>query len=134
MVVRSGYGILYLPNDIRCNLASNNDPVNSFNNRFSGTLDNSVTPTDVLRNPFPSGLLHATGRTPNVQQVFYGQSIAASIYNAPYSYAQQWNFDVERELPGGIALSVAYAGSKGTHLPGPDQNLDQLPTQFMSLG
>src|SRR5262249_46056157 len=26
------------------------------------------------------------------------------------------------------------AGSKGTHLPGPDQQLDQIPTQFFALG
>ena len=29
---------------------------------------------------------------------------------------------------------MAYAGSKGTHLPGPNQQLDQLPSQFLSLG
>ena len=56
-----------------------------------------------------------------MQQLFIGQGIAASIYNEPYSYAQQWNFDMQRELPGGMALSLAYAGSKGTHLPGPNQ-------------
>lgn len=133
-VIRTGYGIFWLPNDIRWNLAPNNDAVNSFNNPFNGTLDGSVTPLDTLRNPFPNGLLPVPGRSPNLQQIFAGQGIAASIYNAPYSYAQQWNFDLQRELPGGMALSLAYAGSKGTHLPGPDQQLDQLPVQFMSLG
>jgi hypothetical protein len=29
---------------------------------------------------------------------------------------------------------VAYAGSKGTHLPGPSQQLDQLPPEYMALG
>jgi hypothetical protein len=133
-VMRAGYGIFWLPNDIRWNLAPNNDAVNSFTNPFNGTLDGSVTPLDTLRNPFPNGLLPVPGRSPNVQQVFYGQGIAASIYNAPYSYAQQWNFDFQRELPGGMALSLAYAGSKGVHLPGADQQLDQLPASFLSLG
>jgi hypothetical protein len=133
-VVRTGYGIFWLPNDVRWNLAPNNDPVNSFNNPFNGTLDGSVTPLDKLGNPFPNGLLQVPGRSPNLQQIFYGQSIAASVYNAPYSYAQQWNFNVQHELPGGMALSVAYAGSKGVHLPGPDQNLDQLPASFLSMG
>ncbi|MEP6536449.1 MAG: TonB-dependent receptor, partial [Bryobacteraceae bacterium] len=134
MVIRTGYGIFWLPTDIRWNMVPNNDAVNSFNNPFNGTLDGSVTPTDVLRNPFPNGLLPTPGRSANVQQRFYGQSIAASIYDAPYSYAQQWNFNVQRELPGGFALSLSYAGSKGTHLPGPDQSLDQLPPEFMALG
>ncbi|MDQ2900063.1 MAG: TonB-dependent receptor [Acidobacteriota bacterium] len=133
-VIRTGYGIFWLPNDIRWNMAPNNDAVNSFANPFNGTLDGSVTPNDLLRNPFPGGLLPAPGRSPNVQKVLYGQGVAAAVYNDPYSYAQQWNFDVQHELPGGLALSVAYAGSKGTHLPGPDQQLDQLPPEFMALG
>ncbi|MDQ6705866.1 MAG: TonB-dependent receptor, partial [Acidobacteriota bacterium] len=133
-VLRTGYGIFWLPNDIRWNMAPNNDAVNSFTNPFNGTLDGSLTPNDLLRNPFPGGLLPAPGKSPNVQRVLYGQSVAAAVYHDPYSYAQQWNFDVQHELPGGLALSVAYAGSKGTHLPGPDQQLNQLPPEFMALG
>jgi Carboxypeptidase regulatory-like domain len=133
-VIRTGYGIFWLPNDVRWNIAPNNDAVNSFNNPFNGTLDGSVTPNDTLRNPFPNGIVQTPGRSPNLQQIFYGQSIAATVFGDPFSYAQQWNFDIQRELPGGMALSVAYAGSKGTHLPGPDQQLDQLPPEYMSLG
>jgi hypothetical protein len=33
-----------------------------------------------------------------------------------WPYVQQWNLDVQRELPEHIILSVAYVGSKGTHL------------------
>ena len=29
---------------------------------------------------------------------------------------------------------MAYAGSKGTYLPGPDQQLNQIPTEFFALG
>jgi hypothetical protein len=133
-VVRTGYGIFWLPNDVRWSLSPNNDVVNSFTNPFNGTLDGSVTPNDVLRNPFPNGLLPAPGRSANALYFLRGQGITAPIYNDPYAYAQQWNLDFERELPGNMALSVAYAGSKGTHLPGGSQNLDQLPDQFMSLG
>jgi hypothetical protein len=133
-VIRTGYGIFWLPNDVRWNMVPNNDAVNSFDNPFNGTLNGSVTPLDVLSNPFPNGLLPTPGRNPNLQRVLIGQSVAGAIYNDKYGYAQQWNFDVQRELPGGFALSVAYAGSKGVHLPGPDQQLDQLPPEFMSLG
>ena len=133
-VIRTGYGVFYLPSDVEWNLSPNNDIVNSFNNPFNGTLDGSVTPNDALRNPFPNGLLPVPGRSPNVQQLIYGQGPSAPIYGQRHPYAQQWNLDIERELPGQMALSVAYAGSKGTHLPGPNQNLNQLPDQFMSLG
>lgn len=133
-VIRAGYGIFYLPNDIAFGFAPNNDIVNAYSNPFVGTLDGSLTPKERLSNPFPNGLLPAPGRSPNLQQLFYGQGVTAPIYDEAHGYSQQWNFDVQRELGGGLALSVTYAGSKGTHLPGPDQQLNQLPEEFMSLG
>jgi hypothetical protein len=36
--------------------------------------------------------------------------------NVRWPYVQQWNLDVEHELPGHILLQVSYVGSKGTHL------------------
>ena len=33
-----------------------------------------------------------------------------------WPYVQQWHLDVQRELPGKTTLTVAYVGSKGTHL------------------
>lgn len=35
---------------------------------------------------------------------------------AVWPYVQQWNLNVQREMPSHIMLSVAYVGSKGTHL------------------
>jgi len=35
---------------------------------------------------------------------------------AIWPYVQQWNLNVQKELPGNIVASVAYVGSKGTHL------------------
>ncbi len=35
---------------------------------------------------------------------------------AIWPYVQQWNLNVQKELPGRIVASVAYVGSKGTHL------------------
>jgi hypothetical protein len=32
------------------------------------------------------------------------------------AYLQSWNFNVQRELPGGVAVMAGYFGSKGTHL------------------
>jgi len=33
-----------------------------------------------------------------------------------WPYMQQWNLGVEHQLPSNIMLSVAFVGSKGTHL------------------
>jgi len=133
-VLRAGYGIFWLSNDIAFGFAPNNDPVNAYTTPFLGTTDGSVTPRDTLNNPFPNGLIAPPGRSPNVQQLFWGQGMTAPVYDEPHAYAQQWNLDVQREIMGGLALSMAYAGSKGTHLPGPSQQIDQLPVEFMALG
>ncbi|NWF84499.1 MAG: TonB-dependent receptor, partial [Bryobacteraceae bacterium] len=133
-VMRAGYGIFFLGNDIAFGFAPNNDNVNGYTTPFLGTTDGSLTPLDKLSNPFPKGLVAPPGRSPDVQQLFFGQGITSAIYNESHGYAQQWNLDFQQELAGGASISVAYAGSKGTHLPGPDQQLNQLPVEFMSLG
>jgi hypothetical protein len=35
---------------------------------------------------------------------------------AQWPYVQQWNLDFQKELPGHFVTSIAYVGSKGTHL------------------
>jgi hypothetical protein len=35
---------------------------------------------------------------------------------AQWPYVQQWNLDFQKELPGHLVTSIAYVGSKGTHL------------------
>ena len=43
-------------------------------------------------------------------------SLVSIPNKALWPYVQQWNFGVQHELPTHIVLSVAYVGSKGTHL------------------
>jgi hypothetical protein len=49
------------------------------------------------------------------------------------AYAQQWNFNIQRTLPGNFVLDTAYAGARGIHLYGA-LNYDQLPNELLSLG
>ncbi|MBY0503881.1 MAG: carboxypeptidase-like regulatory domain-containing protein [Bryobacteraceae bacterium] len=133
-VIRTGWGLFFLPNDVAFNSAPNIDISNAYTTPYVGTLDGSITPADRLSNPFPNGIIQAPGRSPNIQRLFYGQGVSAPVFNDPRANTQQWNFDVQRELAGGMALDVAYAGSKGTHLPGPNQALNQLPESFLSQG
>jgi hypothetical protein len=39
----------------------------------------------------------------------------------------KWSFDVQRELPGGFAATIGYAGSKGTHVGNSIGNFNQAP-------
>jgi len=43
-------------------------------------------------------------------------NVTAIPTKAVWPYAQQWSFSVQRELPWNMLASVAYVGSKGTHL------------------
>ena len=48
--------------------------------------------------------------------VLFPLSLTQIPTKAIWPYVQQWNLDVQKELPGNIIASVAYVGSKGTHL------------------
>ncbi len=133
-VIRTGYGIFWIPSDVVFSISPNNDPVNAYTTPFVGTLDSSITPFNRLSNPFPNGIIPAPGHNVDALALFYGQGITAPLPKDPAGYAQQWNFDLQRELPGGFAVDLAYAGSKSTHLPAYTQQIDQLPDQFLSLG
>ena len=58
----------------------------------------------------------------------------------PLGYSQQWNLALERNLGGSSLASLAYAGSKGTHLiiaspyTGSGLQLNQIPDQYLSMG
>src|SRR5262249_40785680 len=95
-------------------------------------LDGGITPADKLSNPFPNGLNQATGNQLGLKTLL-GQDIITVFRNDRTAYAQQWNINVQREIPGGLLLDVAYAGSKSNKLP-VDVQLNQLPDQVLSQG
>jgi hypothetical protein len=45
-----------------------------------------------------------------------GTSVNAILYNAAQPHVLQENLTLERQLPGNMSLSIAYAGSRGAHL------------------
>jgi len=129
-VIRTGYGIFYLPVDVRWDDAPHNLFINTFNTPWLASLDGGVTPNTVLSNPFPTGIIQPKGRDQawiNVQ----GSGLEAPVSTNKAPYVQQWNFNIQRQFPGNMLVDVAYAGSKGTHLPMHSQDLDQLQPQFL---
>jgi len=49
-------------------------------------------------------------------------------------YSQQWNFTVQRTIGKDWNVELGYLGSKNTRLGIPDPNINQLPSQYLSLG
>ncbi len=45
---------------------------------------------------------------------------------------EQWNVDIQRELPLGFFADVAYAGSHGVHLPQYSTHINQIGNNFVA--
>jgi hypothetical protein len=147
-VIRGGYGIFWISNAVAWP-APETDFVNSGSTPLVTSVDGGFTPcqtpsptgcTPTLSNtfnlydPYRNGILSAPGRNPVYQELAYGSGIYPNYPHNPPAYYQQWNVDVQRELPGGTLIDVAYAAAKGQHLPDYAQNIDALPDKYLSLG
>jgi hypothetical protein len=92
-----------------------------------------LSPNSTLSSPFPSGVDHPTGNSPNFQPALEGGPLISTNPNAAYGYSQQWNLGIEHQFGATTLLDVAYAGSKGTNLTNA-VNINQLPDSDDSMG
>jgi hypothetical protein len=129
-VLRAGYGISYPPTVLSQD-GPNLSPVNNATNVFTNGN---------VADPFPSGFNLPLRRTATPNN-FYGLPVfVMRVPGRPAGYVQQWNGAVERQIGKDASLTVAYAGSKGTHLlmqgwaTVSNIGLNQLPDQYQSLG
>ena len=141
-VVRAGYGLSYLP----FSLAQDDTGVSPING-ITTAVDNSFQVTtgqpDVISatvaNPFPQGVLQPPGRSANLAS-YYGTTVVSRVPGQRPAYQQQWNLAVERQISRNGTVTVAYAGSKGTHLlmqgfaTAPNLNINQVSNKYLALG
>ena len=113
-VIRVGYGIFYA----MAPWGANNYGTSPFraSTPWLTSLD-GVTPNDLLRNPFPEGVIQPEGSSGGLTA---GNGLGVggpvpSVMTTPYN--QQWNFTIARQLGTTVAVELAYAGNKGTNLP-----------------
>ena len=132
-VIRSGYGIFWIPNQSLLGNSPYGDTINSLTNTMVPTLDN-VLPLNTFDDPFPGGVSQPPGRDPNFESKLWSFTAGTLTPDNPQGYMQQWNLNIQRELPWGIFADAAYAGSKGTHLPVGGYQINQLPDQYLALG
>jgi Carboxypeptidase regulatory-like domain/TonB dependent receptor len=154
-VVRGGYGIFWIPNYVSFGVNPDLDLVSLARTPFTATTNAGLTPFSTLDGfnctlplgtsfasftcaqpgPFGSkGIVLPPGRSGDTSAF---AAAAGSIRLAPYlnpknGYVQQWNFDIQRELPGGFFADVAYAGSHGVHLPQFETHVNQIPDSFVA--
>ncbi|HLV87947.1 MAG TPA: carboxypeptidase regulatory-like domain-containing protein [Candidatus Sulfotelmatobacter sp.] len=136
-VVRSGYGIMWTPNDVSFALNPINDMVNAPGTTYIGTVD-GTHPYNSISLPFPDGISPPPGRSLGAQgtQEFLTRVVQSitevNPYNHSNAYVQQWNLSLERQLPAGFSLSAAYVGSKGTHLEPYSQQTNQISDSMLA--
>ena len=104
-VIRGGYGMFYGASSLyRTDELSDIYPF-SVNESYSATASNPLLLT--VSNPYPVAKRRVGGIT----------STSGQDINSKDQYLQSWSLTMERDFGGGTVLEVAYAGSKGTHLP-----------------
>jgi hypothetical protein len=66
---------------------------------------------------------------------FLGQGVSIDQRDQRTPMSQQWDFDVQQQLPGQWIVDVAYTGNHGTHLVAGGYDLNQLTaSQYQTLG
>ena len=135
-VLHGGYGILYAP--LRYDPTSSLAPGYNAASSYIASQDNNQTPAGSLENPFPNGLQKPAGNSAGLLTGL-GNSVTTYDQNLHAPRVQQFSFGVDQELPGQIALSVSYIGSRGTNLsPSPTSstpiNINQLNPSNFSVG
>ena len=134
-VFRSAYGILYSASSFTASGTSGTSGTQGYQSStgYNATIDNYKTYLTTLSNPFPNGYnLPNAGPGTNL-----GLGISDGlILNNNNPMIQQWNGNLQRELPGGFVVEVGYLGSKGHHLIDGESNLplNQLRATAFALG
>ena len=133
-VIRSGYGLFWIPAAITEVTGDNRAPAWAINTLAVASQDGGLTPYNTLDNPYPSGILDPPGNKAGLNTLI-GQNAAANQRNFRAGYMQQWNFDIQQELGRNTVLEVLYAGSSGVGLPAQwASQLNQLQDRYLPLG
>jgi carboxypeptidase family protein len=127
-VVRGGYGIFYEP--LKEGSFADQDGLGFFNKE-------TLTTANVAPFQIDSGVPHLlppTGPfTPEGQNGNGGVILVPRNSGRPADI-QTWNLDIQRQITTNLVVSVAYVGSKGTHLPALNIIPNQVNPSFLSLG
>jgi Carboxypeptidase regulatory-like domain len=135
--IRSGYGIFWIPNYVSFALNPLNDMVNAGTTTYTGTVD-GIHPINTISLPFPNGIALPPGRSLGAQgtQQYLTQTVQSITEvdpeDHPNGYMQQWNLNIQRELPASFFISAAYVGAKGTHLASYSQQIDQISDALLA--
>ena len=100
--IRAGYGIFF--------------EHGTSNETNTGSLEGSAPLVINMTQYFPKNYSCIGKGSGCSAQGAYPLNVTSIQKKAVWPYAQQWSLSVQRELPWDLLMTVAYTGSKGTHL------------------
>ncbi len=118
-ILRGGFGMSYVDLDANGSTTPQSSPITSLTLPALGPLSN----------PFPQlngHLPQPVGRDPNFSKSIQGLSVGGNVPGSPYPYVEQWNLNIQHQLPGNSVVQIGYQGSKGTHIE-IGMNMNQIP-------
>ncbi|HTX42375.1 MAG TPA: carboxypeptidase regulatory-like domain-containing protein [Acidobacteriaceae bacterium] len=95
-------------------------------NSTAYNADGNTVMVNPLSNPFPAGIVQPTGSSLG-PATGIGAPLTSALHSQSEPTVYDYNFGYEVQLPGSIALNVAYVGSHGLYLAMNGQDLNELP-------
>ena len=140
-MLRGGYGLYWAPYNYPApstHRRSNYGQV-GFTQNTSSPQTAAHVPTVTLANPFPNGLVQPSGSSLGLaRRRRHRHRFVDQNRSAPR--VQQYSVDLQRELPGNMAITFSYIGARGDHLAArrhrstPPVNINQLDPKYLALG
>ncbi|MBK7927637.1 MAG: TonB-dependent receptor [Bryobacterales bacterium] len=127
-VIRAGYGISFLPTSGH----TVTYPRTGFALNTPMIASQDFLPVETLSNPFSNGVLEPTKSSLGLLTGL-GLGVGGNYRGLKRGYSQQWNFNVQRELPGQWVVELGYMGNRGTGMP-VNATFDYLPNIYRALG
>jgi hypothetical protein len=123
--IRGGWGIFWAPTFFGVDTATAPGYVNV--TTYNPSNDGNATPGASLSNPFPTGVLQPVGNTLGALTSL-GSTVSYVDQNRTAGMVQQFSFDIQRQLPWGIAAQIGYVGSRSRNLLMASTGTAYLPT------
>jgi hypothetical protein len=136
-VLRGGYGLFWAPSNYPSQNDTNYGQIGYTQVTF--ITQHPTVPTTRLDNPFPNGVLQPFGNSRGLLTGVGGGDVFFVDQERGAPHVQQFSFDVQRELPGNMAVTVGYMGARGDDLglgasDAGDLNINELDPAYLSLG
>jgi len=131
--VRAGYGIFYTVS--RGTIKGHTGAGFSTDSQPEWSRDGNLTRYATPENPYPNGLNIPPGASQGAA-TFLGLNVGTDTRPNQNPQYQQWNFSIQRALPGDAVFQINYTGGKGTHLyfGGGAENINRLDPSYWSIG